>query len=406
MGIYINPGTESFKLIRNGTYVDKSGLIGLVNESIGTKKFLNFVSRPRRFGKSFAAQMLCAYYDKDCDSAGLFCDLEIARHPSYKEHLNKYDVLLLDMTAAIFSARGKDFAKSVANNVAEDLSIEYPEVAKRDELMPMLADAVRLSGHKFVAIIDEWDAPIREAENDEEVKKYLHFLRTLFKNAGATDQVFAAAYMTGILPIKRDGSQSAISDFQEFTMINPWKYDRYMGFTEDEVKKLCEENGADFAMMKKWYDGYSFPNLKSVYNPNSVMEAIRWGEFRSYWTQTSAATTLMDYVSMNFDGLGELVAELVGGGSAKVDVLGFGNDMHDVKDADVAYLPKKGTGLPAFVIELKWNKSAEGAIAQIKEKGYPKAFTEYGSEVLLVGINYDKDAPAGQRKHECVIERA
>ena len=78
MGMYLNPGNSGFAGIRNDTYVDKSGLIGLVNETIDTPRRLTCISRPRRFGKSFAAKMLCAYYDKTCDSAPLFEDLQIA----------------------------------------------------------------------------------------------------------------------------------------------------------------------------------------------------------------------------------------------------------------------------------------------------------------------------------------
>ena len=72
--------------------------------------------------------------------------------------------------------------------------------------------------------------------------------------------------------------------------------------------------------------------------------------------------------------------------------------------ANILYLPRKHSPLPALLIELKWNQSAEGAIAQIKERNYPQAVKDFGGELLLVGISYDKDAAAGQRKHSCVIE--
>lgn len=152
-------------------------------------------------------------------------------------------------------------------------------------------------------------APIREAKNEPDLqRKYLEFLRALFKNSGMTDKIFAAVYMTGILPIKKDGSQSVISDFKEFTMIKPRKFGEYVGFTEDEVKKLCREYNSDFEQMKQWYDGYGFRGIKSVYNPNSVMEALRNDDFDSYWTQTSAAESLMGYINLDFDELGRTAA--------------------------------------------------------------------------------------------------
>ncbi|MBO5070130.1 MAG: AAA family ATPase [Roseburia sp.] len=521
MGSYLNPGNSGFEGIRNDEYVDKTGLIGLINQSINTPRRLTCVSRPRRFGKSFAAKMLCAYYDKTCNSSELFDNLVIAKDEKYLEHLNKYDVIYLDMTNIMGEAGKNEIIPYIKQSVTEELMRAYPGMkADMKSFSSTLINAVEFTGNKFIAIIDEWDAPIREVPAAQ--KEYLEFLRTLFKSSGTTDKIFAAAYMTGILPIKKDGSQSAISDFKEYTMIKPRKFGAYVGFTENEVKKLCHDHGIDFAKMKQWYDGYEFRDTGSVYNPNSVMEAIRNDDFDSYWTQTSAAVSLMGYISLDFDGLSKTVAELIGGIGVPVDTKGFANDLvtfrnrddvltllihlgylaYDEKTqevhipneeirkefagtirevkrdetirrvresdqliydtvhqnaeavavqiekihaeetaalfyndeqalrsviklayfsykdhylkfeelpsgdgyADIVYLPKKNSMLPALVIEMKWNKSAEGAIAQIKDKRYPDAMKGHGGDVLLVGINYDKNAPAGKRKHECVIE--
>lgn len=524
MGNYLNPGNSGFARMRNGIYVDKTGLISLVNGSIDTPTCLTCISRPRRFGKSFAAKMLCAYYDKTCDSSALFQDLAIAKDEHYLEHLNKYDVLYLDMTGIIGATDKADIVSFVKRNITQELSMTYPGLQVQEAFYGTLGNAVELAGNKFIMIIDEWDAPIREAKDQPEVgREYLEFLRSLFKNSGMTDKIFAAVYMTGILPIQKDGTQSAISDFEEYSMVKPRKYGPYVGFTEAEVQKLCEEHGADFGKMKQWYDGYSFPGVGSVYNPNSVIKAIRNDDFDSYWTETSAAISLMGYISLDFDGLSKTVAGLMGGINSKVDTKGFANDLvtfrnrddvltllvhlgylaydeetqtvhipneelkrefsrsirevkrdetirrireseqliydtvHQNADAvaaqiekihaeetavlfyndeqalrsviklayfsykdyylkfeelpagegyaDMVYLPKKDSMLPALVIEMKWNKSAKGAIAQIKDRRYPDTIKEYGGEVLLVGINYDKNAPAGKRKHECVIEK-
>ena len=524
MGNYLNPGNHGFITIKNNVYVDKTGLIGLINDTIDTPQKLTCISRPRRFGKSFAAKMLCAYYDKTCDSSDLFADLVIAKDASYSKHLNKYDVIYLDMTNIIGATDKTDIVSFIKRNVTQELSMTYPELKVEEAFFATLANATALAGNKFVMIIDEWDAPIRESGDQPKVQReYLEFLRTLFKNSASTDKIFAAAYMTGILPIKKDGSQSAISDFEEFTMIKPRKFGEYVGFTEEEVKRLCEEYGSDFEMMKQWYDGYSFRYEKSVYNPNSVMKAIRNDDFDSYWTETSAAESLMRYISYDYDGLSKTVTQLIGGIGIQVDTLGFANDLVTFRNrddlltllihlgylayhedtqsvhipneeirkefaktirqvkkdetikrvqesdrliydtvhlnadavatqiekiyaeetavlfyndeqalrsviklayfsykgyylkfeelpagdgyADIVYIPKKNSMLPALVIEMKWNKSAEGAIAQIKNKHYPDAIKKLGCEILLVGINYDKNAPAGKRKHECVIEK-
>ena len=250
MGNYLNPGNSGFEEIRRSIYVDKSGLIKLINGTIGTIQKLTCISRPRRFGKSFAAQMLCAYYDKTCDSSVLFDDLAIAKDERYLEHLNKYDVIYLDMTSIIGTTDKEDIVSFIIRNVTQELVTAYPELQIQEAFFATLSNAAALAGNKFIMIIDEWDAPIREAINQPLVQKgYLEFLHSLFKNSGATDKIFAAAYMTGILPIKKDGSQSAISDFEEYSMIKPRKFGTYVGFTESEVKKLCDDHGADFEMM-------------------------------------------------------------------------------------------------------------------------------------------------------------
>ena len=259
MGTYLNPGNDGFERIIQSDYVDKTGLIALVNRTIGTTKNLTCISRPRRFGKSFAAQMLCAYYDRTCDSHDLFSQYIIAEDSSYEKHLNKYDVIYLDMTGIIGESPDDDIVAFIKQNIIKEICTEYPKSKIDEGFAATLANLVALSGKKIVMIIDEWDAPIREAKDQPGIRKeYMDFLRSLFKNSGITSKVFAAAYMTGILPIKKDGSQSAISDFKEYTMIKPRRFGEYAGFTEHEVQTLCDEHDVSFDMMKKWYDGYEF----------------------------------------------------------------------------------------------------------------------------------------------------
>ena len=521
MGTYLNPGNSGFEDICRGRYVDKTGMIALINDTIGTSDKLTCISRPRRFGKSFAAQMLCAYYDKTCDSSRLFDDKAIAKSKSYREHLNKYDVIYLNMTDVLGETKAEDLVAFIKRNVVRELMESYPSLSAVEGFSATLVNAVEVAGNRFIMIIDEWDAPIRE--NPDIQRAYLEFLRTLFKSSATTAKIFAAAYMTGILPIKKDGSQSAISDFDEYTMLGPLQFAEYVGFTEEEVAALCETHHRDFSLMKQWYDGYSLEDIGSVYNPNSVMKAVRNNRFRSYWTETSAAESLLGYIARDEQGLGQTIAQLIGGVEVPVDINGFANDLITFKNqddvltllvhlgylaydehtgkvhipneeirlefsrtiredkrpdtmkrvqesdklimdtihmdaeavaaqiekvhieatnplnannenslraviqlayfsykdyylkmeelptgygyADIVYLPKQSELVPALVIELKWNQSADTAIEQIKKKKYPTVLQGYGGDILLVGINYDKDAPAGQRKHACTIEK-
>lgn len=373
MGNYLNPGNSGFAEIRRSRYVDKSGLISLINDSIGTVQKLTCISRPRRFGKSFAAKMLCAYYDKTCDSSELFDDLAIAKDVHYRKYLNKYDVIYLDMTNIMSEAGKKDIVAYIRKKVSEELVNTYPDLeADPDSFTATLINAVELTGNKLVAIIDEWDAPIRETPAVQ--RTYLEFLRSLFKNSGATDKIFATVYMTGILPLKKDGSQSAISDFEEYSMIKPRKFGTYIGFTEAEVQMLCQESGVNFAMMKQWYDGYSFRGVASIYNPNSVMKAIRNEDFDSYWTQTSAAESLMKYISLDFDGLSKTVAELIGGIRTKVDTRGFENDLITFRNRDdvltllihLGYLAYDGESQTVYIPNEELRREFARSIREIK----------------------------------------
>lgn len=520
MGMYLNLGNAGFASIRKGLYVDKTGLISFVNAALGTTDKLMCVSRPRRFGKSFATKMLCAYYDKSCDSRSLFEGLEIAKDPSFEKYLNHYDVIYLDITWFIsICEKGKNVVEFIQEQVIEELISVYPVLNGIMSLPLALSKSSGISGNKFIVIVDEWDALFREAkENDALQREYIQLLRGLFKSS-LTDGMIEAAYMTGILPIKKYGTQSAMTDFREYTMTSPKKLAKYTGFTEEEVKELCVTYHMDFAEMKKWYDGYSFHGAESIYNPNAIIQVIQNGEFGTYWTETETYESLKVYIDMDLDGLKQAIAAMIGGGCHPIDIRTFQNDMMSInsKDdvltllvhlgylaydiaaqtvyipneevrqefiravkygkhreiaeliiasdkllqdtlamnaelvaegiekahsslaaptfynneqalrsvirfayigcigeygeiqelpsgigyADVVYLPKKSSLLPAMIIELKWNKSAEGAIKQIKERKYPQVLERFESEILLVGINYDEKT----KRHECAIEK-
>ena len=282
MGLYLNPGNENFRQIRNDMYVDKSGLISIINATIDKNNRLSCISRPRRFGKSYAAAMLSSYYCVGCDSSDLFDDLKIAEDKDYRKHMNQYNVLYLDVTGFISDDGIGGVVGAIRKTVKSEAEEIFPELTGKDRISDILASIVESTGRKFVAVIDEWDAPIRDERATPEIQKdYLEFLRSLFKNAATTNRTFAAAYMTGILPVKKDGSQSAISEFCEYTIIDPEEFASYVGFTEDEVKGLCREYNLSFDGMKRWYDGYRLSGVGSVYNPNSVMRALRSRKFRS-----------------------------------------------------------------------------------------------------------------------------
>lgn len=522
MGNFINRGKSGFEETRNGEYVDKSGLIAFVNKRLKTKYKFLCVTRARRFGKTTTAEMLCAYYDKSCDSHELFDDLEISTNPNlngmYLTHLNKYPTIYIDMTR--FVSRkiklGKDIVSKAEVEIAEDIIGAYPEISFGDisSLGDVLLKIFEKKNEHFFFIMDEWDAILREYNEDSGVMTgWIDFLRGLFKDT-TVSKVFAGVYITGILPIIKYNTQSALNNFREYNMVQAKGLQQYFGFTEGEVESLCKAHCMDYDMMKSWYDGYRLGSLCSVFNPNSVMEAIDSGEYGNYWTTTGAGDELAPYLKLD---LYEDVKRMLAGESVPVNISSFQNRMDDLgtKDkvltalihlgylsygggkasipntelmlyfadcvtnaefgglsrvvlnskelldriiqgdsgkvaeliefshndicgmmeynndqslfatlivslayaradynlhrefpsgkgfADLVLIPHNRHKDPGIVIELKWNRSAEGAIAQIKERSYAQKIFGYADEVILVGINYDKST----KEHSCKIEK-
>ena len=331
---YVNVGDDGFRTIRNSEYIDKSGLISFMNSCLSTSQKLICVSRPRRFGKSFGAKMLCAYYCKECDSKDLFSDLIIAKDKSFKTHLNQHDVVYLDMTFFISTLKDdEDLIDKIEKEVIEDLSDIFPAVINDTSLINAFSKYVAFNGQKLILIIDEWDAPFREFKDNAEIlEKYINLLRSLFKS-NFTDRLFDGVYMTGILPIKKYGHESAMSDFFEYSMVEPRPLQEYIGFTEKEVAGLCKKHDINFEELKSWYDGYHVGD-EHLFNPKSVMESILRKKLSNYWVKTETYESLRDYIDMNFDGLKDAVVDMIGGASIKVDTNSFQNDLTSMENRD------------------------------------------------------------------------
>ena len=521
MGRYINKGNNAFRDIVNSDYVDKTSLIPFINSTLNTERRYSCVSRCRRFGKSMAAKMLCAYYDKSCDSRELFRGLEAEKHKSFEKCLNKYLVISIDMTDFTTKYRGeREIVSLIQHEIMDDIVEVFPDtkIKERDDLMDVLYNINESTGDRFVMIIDEWDAILREMGTDEYITtSYVDLLRRLFKVSGSND-VFAGAYLTGILPIKKYNTESALNNFREYSMIYPGRIATSLGFTHTEVENLCRQYSMDIREMERWYDGYRIGDEFHIYNPYSVMRAIEDNSYRSYWTTTGAYDSVITYIQMNFEGLKDDVIRMLAGEHVGVDTTEFLNDMHIVRSkndvltvlihlgylaydgdtgkcfipnkevgeqflnavedtswtrlvealtasqnlldatlscneqavakgidkahdentsilayndenslacvlsiayiwakndyvihreyatgkgyADLVMIPRRNVSKPAIVIELKYNHSSDTAINQIKQKNYPSKLADYTGDILLVGINYDKET----KEHTCRIE--
>lgn len=328
MGIYLNPGNNKFKeVINSELYVDKSMLISVVNKLMNTMRKNICISRPRRFGKSMAANMLAAYYSRGCDSRELFQALKIARHESFEKHLNQYDVIFLNIQEFLSRSRSMDeLLERIKKLVLRELLKEFPDVDYFDttDLVQCMQEIYAEYKRPFVIIIDEWDCVFREYKRDGEAQeKYLDFLRDFLKDK---EYIFLA-YMTGILPIKKYGTHSALNMFDEYSMTNPMELAEFVGFTEEEVEQLCRQYDMSMQDVKEWYDGYSFPYAKSIYSPRSVVMAVTSGICDSYWNKTETFEALRTYIDMNFEGLKDDVLSMIAGECIPINTGSFVNDM-------------------------------------------------------------------------------
>lgn len=519
----LNPSTVSFQeSLGSKIYVDKSEIISLLNEVVKTKQKYVCISRPRRFGKSMTAEMLCAYYGKQ-NARKLFDGLKIASSETYEKHLNQYNVIHINMLD--FSEKKETIKESLnllKKHILHELKLEYPDVSCLDweDLTDVLSQIYTTTNMQFVFIIDEWDCVFRRRQGDgDSQRQYLDFLRNILKDK----PYIALAYMTGILPIKKYGEHSALNMFDEISIADAGAYAQFTGFTEEEVEELCQHYSMDFDSIRQWYNGYMVEGI-SIYNPKSVVDALQKHKIGSYWSRTETYEALQHYIRLNMDGLHEKIESLIAGNRLKVDISLFSNDMttfHSADDvlallihlgyltyqnddlyddgecwipneevkrefirciktesswqpvvnainrseqilestlkgdnvfvaeqldsihsdttsvlsyhneqslastiylayytaardytcirelpsgkgfADIVFVPRRNSSKPAIIVELKWDKDAETAIKQIKEKRYHGALEEYTENLLLVGINYDKNS----KQHACLIEK-
>ena len=519
MGVYLNPGAAMLLRARaSEIYVDKSNILKLLNKVCNTQENYVCISRPRRFGKSMTANLISAYYDRTVETIKVFAGLNYAKSTEFARWAGKFDVIKVNVQE--FLSNSESIAELLTlwqQSLLWDLLAEYPDYRyfNKNNLARTMSDIYVYTGRTFVIVIDEWDCIFREYKDDKAAQRvYLDFLRDWLKDK----PYISLAYMTGILPIKKYGTHSALNMFAEYSMVEPGPMAEFTGFTSSEVENLCQQYDMSMEETKSWYDGYHFAKAGDIYNPRSVVESMYRHNYANYWNQTETFEALKIYIDMNYEGLKDAIITMMAGDKIKIDVRSFTNDMttfHNADDimtllvhlgylgydassqqvfipnreilgefvtatsvskwteiiksvqqsdelltatwcldeqkvaegiarahldtsqlqyndenalsytvslayysarqyyqlyrelpagrgfADIIYVPRaKYADKPAMIIELKWNKSAETAITQIKAKKYPLALQGYTDKILLVGINYDRKT----EKHECLIE--
>ncbi len=521
MGIYLNPNNENFERItRREIYVDKTMMISVINRFMETDNTYLCVSRPRRFGKTIAGNMLSAYFSKGCDSRSLFSPYKISSDPSFESNLNKLNVIQIDMNSEYKNERdNENLLNNLQDKIVAEFARQFPEISfgEKESVGNCILKAYAEKGERFVIIMDEYDVLVRENVSLKLFSQYLDFLNGLFKS-NTLRPAISLAYITGILPVIRDRVQSKLNNFEEYTILDAGKLAEFIGFTSPEVEVLCKSYGTNFEEYKRWYDGYSQRGFE-IYNPESVVKSLINGDCANYWSKTSTYAVIADRIQQNFAGMKDDVIRMLAGESVDVNVTRYMNTMTDfstrsdaftylihlgylaynredktcripnrevrqewfnaieanedyavtnkiiqsskellsetlrlnsdavaksldeshinvtsnrsynnedalqsaiylsyiyalnkytvVKEmtsgkgfSDVVFIPFV-PDLPAMIIELKRNDSAESAINQIREKKYFASLEHYTGNLLFVGVNYDEKT----KTHECRIEQ-
>ena len=398
--MHVNVDNLNFQMVRNSEYVDKSDLITLTNNIINTEKRFICVTRPRRFGKSVTVKMLNAYYSKGCDSKALFSNLKIASLPDFEKHLNQHDVIYLDMTEfADNEENGNKYLENLNTDVVSELKDTYSEYFDKDKTYS-LSEAIRCLKKRFIFIIDEWDFVFREYPNNSTLQEnFIDLLRALFKGVG--ERFVELVYMTGILPIARYNTQSALNNFSEYTILNPGKFAKYYGFTEDEVKSLCERYNLDFETTKFWYDGYKVGEYE-LYNPNSIIELTNHGTYKSYWSATAAYDIVKEAINLNFEGLKDDIIKLCSGTSIRIyDIESFNTAEKNFPNKDSIYVYLVHLGYLGYndeesTIYVPNEETRRELLHSVRDNNWPQyeSALKLSDEVLVATYRHDTETVA------------
>ena len=337
--------TNSFTEAANYKYfVDKSKFIEKMNELVGTASQYVCITRPRRFGKTLNAMMLASYYSKNANFKDLFDKLKISKSETYLEHLNKHNVVYITFNELLnsncsyneFIGRYIDFLKSDLRRMYSEIEIDQGML-----MSDVFNQVYNQTGESFIFIIDEWDYIFNNnLFSEEDRKSFLEFLRDLLKDKPYVE----LAYMTGVLPIAKYSAGSALNMFLEFNIMNDHMYDKYFGFTNEEVEELCKkQNKISMDELKEWYNGYRTCNSLQIYNPRSVTTALRQGVCQSYWTNTGPMDEINYYIENNIEEVRNDIVQMVSGIPVNIYLEGYSaeqislNTREEILSAMVVY---------------------------------------------------------------------
>ncbi|WP_283682261.1 AAA family ATPase [Parablautia sp. Marseille-Q6255] len=342
MGIYVNSKT-AYTLYKSETekpyFVDKTRMLEELFPLVRTGNNHVCITRPRRFGKTVAANMIAAFFSEGCDSGDIFDTLQIAAVSGYDEYRNQFPVIHIsfhELDGACSSYR--EYIGRMERRLVRDIRKEYQQadIEETDSVADVLLELHAQEGTRFIFVFDEWDFIFHQNFiTEQDRKEYLLFLRNLLKDR----PYVRLAYMTGILPIAKYSSGSELNMFSEYTMASEERFSEYFGFTEQEVDLLFERyqeqkwqsEQVTREDLKKWYDGYHTKAGERLYNPRSVVLALSNNNLGNYWTSSGPYDEIFYYIQNNVDAVRDDLALMVSGNAVPVRIWEYAATAQELK---------------------------------------------------------------------------
>ena len=377
------------ELLNSEYFVDKSAIIENISKRIRTNTKYVCITKPRRFGKTSILNMLGTYFGKAYNSKDIFDKLQISKSKNYRTYLNKYNIIHITLNDLPENGNTYEhYISLIRESLIDDIKECYPQL--KDTKFRKLSELLTATEDEFIFMIDEWDYIFSHELYPEHQGDFLEFLRDLLKDR----PYVALTYMTGVLPIKKYSTGSALNMFKEYTMLKDPFFEEYFGFTESEVEMLCEKQTAlSMDEIRDWYNGYQTKDGSRIYNPRSVICALEDAACQSYWTRTGKMDEVLFFLKYNIAEVRDDVVKMVNNMAVKIDIekeysAGQGNPVNrkDIYAAMVIYgLLSYNDGelrIPNKELMIEFENALED-----DEFGYVAELVSSSNEVLEATLN-------------------
>lgn len=406
MGQFLNNKEpyDKFKTVMNGTYfVDKSEILEELIPALQQEQRFFCITRPRRFGKTVMANMIAAFFENTGEPS-LFEHLHIAEYAGYKEQAGKHDVIYIDFSEMPRECQNyQEYIDRVQNVLVRDIQEAYPELVIENNaaVWDILSLVFNQTGHKFIFVIDEWDAVFHSSFITEKDKKdYLLFLKLLLKGQSYVE----LAYMTGVLPIAKYSDGSELNMFLEYNMATRVRFSEYFGFSDEEVDMLYQrylektkKPQITRESLREWYDGYHTAAGERLYNPRSVVCALTDNQLSNYWVSSGKYDSIFTYIQYNVDQIQNDLTLMFAGEKIPSGIQEYAATAQELKTKEEIYSAMVVYGLLTYDNGMVFipNKELMGSYASMMKKeqslGYIYRLANVSSQMLQATLAGDTE---------------